>query len=97
MANKRQNRFHEHVQVMKKLQRNGFFFPSLITDADGNRIFYSINAGSAHTLEDADISNTKDSGSIYSTQNSYTQKQLMVQPNVWGFGGGGLDGVLSKL
>ena len=71
----------EHVQVRKNFNETAFFFPSLITDADGN-IEFSFTMPEALTRwKMQTLAHTKDLASVYSTQTVITQKQLMVQPN----------------
>lgn len=72
---------NDQVQVRKNFNETAFFFPSLVTDAEGN-IEFSFTMPEALTRwKMQTLAHTKDLASVYSTQTVITQKQLMVQPN----------------
>lgn len=72
---------NDAVQIRKNFNETAFFFPELITDAEGN-IEFSFTMPEALTKwKLMTLAHTKDVASGYSTKELVTQKPLMVQPN----------------
>ena len=70
------------IQIRKNFNETAFFFPSLVTDANGN-IEFSFTIPEALTQwKLMSMSHTKDLQSTYAEKLVVTQKTLMVQPNV---------------
>ncbi len=72
---------NDAVQIRKNFNETAFFFPDLLTDADGN-IEFSFTIPEALTnWKLMTLAHTKELASGYSEKNTVTQKPLMVQPN----------------
>ena len=72
---------NDNVQVRKNFNETAFFFPSLITDADGN-IEFSFTIPEALTKwKMMTLAHSKELASDYSENTVITQKPLMLQPN----------------
>ena len=70
-----------NVQVRKNFNETAFFFPALLTDADGN-VEFSFTIPEALTeWKLMTMAHDKELASGYSTKTVITQKPLMVQPN----------------
>ncbi len=69
------------IKIRKNFNETAFFFPTLLTDADGN-IEFSFTMPEALTQwKMMTLAHTKELASAVSTKTTVTQKQLMVQPN----------------
>jgi uncharacterized protein YfaS (alpha-2-macroglobulin family) len=72
---------NDAVQIRKNFNETAFFFPDLVTDADGN-IEFSFTIPEALTKwKLMTLAHTKELASAYSEKTTVTQKPLMVQPN----------------
>ncbi|MEO6488887.1 MAG: alpha-2-macroglobulin family protein [Ferruginibacter sp.] len=72
---------NNNVQVRKNFNETAFFFPSLLTDADGNIEFSFTIPEALTTWKMLTLSHSKELSSGYSENTVVTQKPLMVQPN----------------
>jgi hypothetical protein len=76
---------NNNIQVRKNFNETAFFFPSLITDANGN-IEFSFTIPEALTQwKLMTVAHTKELASSYAEKTVITQKPLMVQPNATRF------------
>ncbi len=76
---------NNNIQVRKNFNETAFFFPSLITDANGN-IEFSFTIPEALTQwKLMTLAHTKELASSYAEKTVITQKPLMVQPNATRF------------
>ncbi len=72
---------NNNIQVRKNFNETAFFFPSLLTDPEGN-IEFSFTIPEALTKwKLLTLAHTTDLASGYTEQSVITQKPLMVQPN----------------
>ncbi|MGB3151099.1 MAG: carboxypeptidase-like regulatory domain-containing protein [Maribacter sp.] len=69
------------VQIRKNLQETAFFFPKLVTDAEGN-VTFNFTSPEALTRWNLQLlTHTKDLKHATATLSTVTQKELMVLPN----------------
>ena len=70
-----------NIQIRKNFNETAFFFPDLLTDAEGN-VEFSFTIPEAMTKwKLMTLAHTKDIASGYAEKTTITQKVLMVQPN----------------
>lgn len=69
------------VQIRKNFNETAFFFPDLVTDADGNVEFGFTIPEALTKWKLMTLAHTKDLASGYNEKTTVTQKPLMVQPN----------------
>jgi TonB-dependent SusC/RagA subfamily outer membrane receptor len=69
------------VKVRKNFNETAFFLPDVKTDANGNIEFEFTIPEALTQWKMQVLGHTKDMASGYSSKNTITQKQLMVQPN----------------
>ncbi|HMK02972.1 MAG TPA: alpha-2-macroglobulin family protein [Ferruginibacter sp.] len=72
---------NEAVQIRKNFNETAFFFPDLLTDAQGNVEFSFTMPEALTQWKLMTLAHTKDGASGYITKSLVTQKPLMVQPN----------------
>lgn len=70
-----------NIQVRKNFNETAFFFPDLLTDADGNVEFSFTMPEALTEWKLMTLAHTKDVSSVYAEKKIVTQKPLMVQPN----------------
>ena len=78
---KENNNTNENVQVRKNFNETAFFYPELMTDAEGNVEFSFTIPEALTSWKLMTFAHTKDLSSGYDQQTTVTQKPLMVQPN----------------
>lgn len=75
------NQNSNNIQIRKNFNETAFFFPSLLTDENGN-VEFSFTIPEALTeWKMMTLAHSKELASVYSEKTVITQKPLMVQPN----------------
>jgi len=69
------------VKIRKNFNETAFFYPDLLTDADGNVEFSFTMPEALTKWKLMTLAHTKNLSSAYSEKSAITQKPLMVQPN----------------
>ncbi len=72
---------NNNVQIRKNFNETAFFFPSLLTDKDGNIEFAFTIPEALTEWKMMTLAHSKDLASGYAEKTVITQKPLMVQPN----------------